>query len=231
MVSSLSSINPVASNFIQCKQSQTNVSKFIVRSTLGTSSDSRENQVNPSNNEKLHISRRVSFGIGAIALFPQLQTGPARADEEVTDNGWWITSHPLPVPKVTSKITNEETGKRSFLQTGIYMAKILPEGSAYRLKQCAFDLLAMKDLIYQGDVWPHIRRYLCLKSTFMYYDFDIVINAATDEQKPPLTDLANRLFDNAEMLLAAVVKKDEPLTKSIYADTEVILQEVMAKMA
>lgn len=80
------------------------------------------------------------------------------------------------------------------------MAKILPEGSAYRLKQCAFDLLAMKDLIYQGDVWPHIRRYLCLKSTFMYYDFDIVINAATDEQKPPLTNLANRLFDNAEMV-------------------------------
>ncbi|KAF3325353.1 psbQ-like protein 2 [Carex littledalei] len=226
MVSPLSGINAVASNFIQCKQSQTGVSKFIVRSTLGTSFDSRENQVNPSNYEKLLVSRRVCFGIGVIALFPQLQTGPARAE----DNGWWITG-PLPIPTVTSKITNEETGTRSFLQNGIYMAKILPEGSAYRLRQCAFDLLAMKDLIYQGDVWPHIRRYLCLKSTFMYYDFDIVISAANDEEKPPLTNLANRLFDNAELLLEAVVKKDEPLTKSIYADTEVILQEVMAKMA
>lgn len=97
---------------------------------------------------------------------------------------------------------NEETGTRSFLQTGIYLgANIGPEVSAYKLKQCAFDLLAMKDLIYQGDVWPHIRRYLCLKSTVMFYNFDMLIAGVTDEQKPVLTDLANRLFDNAEVVI------------------------------
>ncbi|KAJ1691668.1 hypothetical protein LUZ63_015823 [Rhynchospora breviuscula] len=230
MVSSLSGINAVASNFIHCKQLQTGVSKFTVRSTLGVSFDSRdENHVNPTNSEKLHVSKRMFFGIGAIAVFSSLPVGPTWA-EETTDNGWWLTS-PLPVPKVTSKIMNEETGTRSFLQKGIYIAKIGPQMSAYRLKQNAFDLLAMKDLIYQGDVWPYIRRYLCLKSTIMYYDFDTVISAATDEQKAPVTDLANRLFNNAETLLEAVKKHDDTMTKTLYADTEVILQEVMAKMA
>jgi photosystem II oxygen-evolving enhancer protein 3 len=100
---------------------------------------------------------------------------------------------------------NAETGTRSFLQKGIYLgADIGPEVSAYKLKQCAFDLLAMKDLIYQGDVWPHIRRYLCLKSTIMYYNFDKLITGIADEQKPTLTNLAYRLFDNAEMVVAVV---------------------------
>jgi photosystem II oxygen-evolving enhancer protein 3 len=100
---------------------------------------------------------------------------------------------------------NAETGTHSFLQKGIYLgADIGPQVSAYKLKQCTFDLLATKDLIYQGDVWPHIRRYLCLKSTIMYYNFDMLIAGITDEQKPALTSLANRLFDNAEMVIIVV---------------------------
>lgn len=101
--SSLSGINAVASNVIQCKPSQTGLSKFIVRSSLGTSFDSRENQVDPSDKklEKLHVSRRASFGIGAIALLSQLQAGPARAEEPSTFNGWWLNG-PIPSPTVTS---------------------------------------------------------------------------------------------------------------------------------
>uniref|UniRef100_A0A5K0W2P9 Uncharacterized protein n=1 Tax=Nymphaea colorata TaxID=210225 RepID=A0A5K0W2P9_9MAGN len=77
------------------------------------------------------------------------------------------------------------------------MAKVGPKGSAYRLKKTAFDLLGMGDIIDQ-DAWGYIRKYLRLKSTFMYYDFDKVITAAPADEREGLTNLANRLFDNVE---------------------------------
>lgn len=101
-----------------------------------------------------------------------------------------------------AEIENKDTGTRSFLRKGIFMADIGPQMTAYRLKHYAFDLLALADLIEQMDAWNYVRMYLCLRSTVMYYDFDIIISAAAADEKPRLTDLANRLFDSVEKVVA-----------------------------
>ncbi|KAJ8628979.1 hypothetical protein MRB53_022302 [Persea americana] len=177
------------------------------------------------NGLSIQSTRRAVIGLGLLAISMNY------SESSLADggNGWWIDG-PLPIPPVYNKIANEETGTRSFIKNGVYMADIGPEGSAYRLRKYAFDLLALEDLLGQ-DAWSHVRRYLRLKSTFMYYDFDKVITAAPAEQKQPLTDLANRLFDKVEKLEDAVKKHNELQTTSYYEDTKAILEEVMVKMA
>ncbi|KAK1281065.1 Beta-amylase [Acorus gramineus] len=128
------------------------------------------------------------------------------------------------------EIANEETGTRSFLKKGVYVANIGVQGSAYRLRQYAFDLLGLADLMGQ-DAWSYFSKYLCLKTTVMYYDFDKVISAANPDQKPALTDLANKLFDNVEKLQEAVKKQSMPETESCFAETTALLGEVMTRMA
>jgi photosystem II oxygen-evolving enhancer protein 3 len=68
----------------------------------------------------------------------------------------------------------------------------------------------------------------------MYYDFDKLITAAAaddDKQQQPYIDLANRLFDSFESLQQAVTAKDDPNITQRYADTKIILQELMTRMA
>ncbi|RWR84364.1 Photosystem II PsbQ [Cinnamomum micranthum f. kanehirae] len=170
----------------------------------------------PSENGlSIQSTRRAVVGLGLLAISMNY------SESSLADggNGWWIDG-PLPIPPVYNKIANEETGTRSFIKNGVYMADIGPEGSAYRLRKYAFDLLALEDLLGQ-DAWSHVRRYLRLKSTFI----------SPSEQKQPLTDLANRLFDKVEKLEDAVKKHNELQTTAYYEDTKAILEEVMVKMA
>jgi hypothetical protein len=78
----------------------------------------------------------------------------------------------------------------------------------------------------------YVNKYLRLKfqSTFMDYAFDKLITAADDDrQQQPYIDLANRLFDSFESLQQAVTAKDDPNITQRYADTKIILQELMTK--
>ncbi|CAM0905113.1 unnamed protein product [Alopecurus aequalis] len=183
--------------------------------------------------------RSACLGLGlGLATAALLHTAPARAadsdeDPEPANNGWWLTEFPLPVPKIRNKeINNGKTGTRSFVKNGIYMADIGPSfaAHAYRLRSSAFDLLALEDLLGK-EASNYVNKYLRLKATFIYYDFDKLLTAADSDAKPPLLDLANRLFDSFERLQAAVTTKDDADIGTCYADTKLILQEVMTRMA
>ncbi|KAG5255131.1 oxygen evolving enhancer family protein [Salix suchowensis] len=160
--------------------------------------------------KSFQTTRRLALGLASVALI-----GNSSAGVSLAEDNWWARDIPLPVPSVENKLANEETGTRSFLKKGIYMAN-----------RYAFDLLALEDLI-GPDTLNYVRKYLRIKSTFMYYDLDRIISAVPVDNKQPLTDLANRLFDNFEKLEDASRKKNLSDTKSSYRDTKVLLQEVM----
>ncbi|KAM6580419.1 hypothetical protein CsatA_004193 [Cannabis sativa] len=153
---------------------------------------------NDSQEHTLLTTRRLALGLASIALVGKTCNAVSFAE----DNDFWIDGR-IPLPSDNNKIDNENTDTPSFLKKRIFIADIGLKGRMYRLRKYAFDLLGKEDLIGE-DTLNYVQKFIKIKSTFMYYDFDKVITAAPVDDKQPLLDLANRLFDNVEKLDAAV---------------------------
>ncbi|KAE9450798.1 hypothetical protein C3L33_17301, partial [Rhododendron williamsianum] len=120
------------------------------------------------------------------------------------------------------------------------------KGSVYRIRKCAFDLLAIGDDLMDDDYsWDLVGRDLRLKSTFLYCDFRKMISSAPQDQKKGLTKLANKLFCSIEevckfiapysyfpalQLDEAVKIRSITLTHDRYTEAAGILHEVMELM-
>ncbi|XP_057961804.1 photosynthetic NDH subunit of lumenal location 3, chloroplastic-like [Malania oleifera] len=127
-------------------------------------------------------------------------------------------------------------------------------GSAFRIKNCAFDLLSSwEHLIMEDDdddddnvvrdpmaddagdddyEWLDLmQRDLRLKSTFLYCDFNQMISAAPhDDQSKSLTQLANKLLSSIQELDTASSSGCIHLIQDRYNDVAIILKEVVALM-
>ncbi|XP_057962592.1 photosynthetic NDH subunit of lumenal location 3, chloroplastic-like [Malania oleifera] len=108
--------------------------------------------------------------------------------------------------------------------------------SAFRIKNCAYDLLSTwENLIMEDDddydddeLWDWMQRDLRLKSTFFYSDFHRMISAAPhDDRKESLTQLANKLLSSIQQLEEAVSDRSTHLMRDRYDGAAVILKEVM----
>ncbi|RWR78571.1 Photosystem II PsbQ [Cinnamomum micranthum f. kanehirae] len=103
-------------------------------------------------------------------------------------------------------------------------------GSVCRIKKCVFDFLSIVDLMDDEDRWDLMGRDIRLRSTFLYCDFNQVISNAPKEEKQPLIDLANKLFQSIEELDYAVQIRSISLTQDRYDDAALVLKEVMTLM-
>ncbi|KAF4395894.1 hypothetical protein G4B88_028064 [Cannabis sativa] len=150
---------------------------------------------NDSQEHTLLTTRRLALGLASIALVGKTCNAVSFAE----DSDFWIDGR-IPLPSVNNKIDNENTDTPSFLKKRIFIADIGLKGRMYRLRKYAFDLLGMEDLIGE-DTLNYVQKFIKIKSTFMYYNFDKVITAAPVDDKQPLLDLANRLFDNVDKII------------------------------
>ncbi|KAJ0237314.1 Photosynthetic NDH subunit of lumenal location 3 [Hirschfeldia incana] len=205
------------------------IPKLLERSKTGKSSGFVSRKTDKvQEQDSVQFTRRMALGF-AVSIALTGAFGESNVSLAQDNNGFWIDG-PLPTPPIYNNIVNEQTGTRTFLKKGVYVADIGAKGRTYRVKKNAFDLLAMEDLI-GPDTLNYVKKYLRLKSTFLFYDFDNLISVAASQDKQPLIDLANRLFDNCEKLEDAAKRKDLAETEACYKDTKLILQEVMIRMA
>ncbi|XP_015689024.1 uncharacterized protein LOC102720952 isoform X2 [Oryza brachyantha] len=135
------------------------------------------------------------------------------------------------------KRARREEGHRTLAAAAAAMDRgVEVMGCVCRIKNCAVELLAMKeDLVIGMDdddrdlFWGDLR----LKTTFLYIDLSRVISSGeSDERREALTLLTNKLFYFLEELTDALTSGGSvSFTKLCYGDAAQALREVVAFLA
>ncbi|KAF3784237.1 Photosynthetic NDH subunit of lumenal location 3 [Nymphaea thermarum] len=109
------------------------------------------------------------------------------------------------------------------------MSSMEAKGSISRIRKCIRHLLTFGDQI-DGESWEFVAEDLRLRSTFLFCDFNRFIAASPEDQKQPLTELANKLFHCMEEMDEAVKCRSVELARACYNDATSVLQDILISL-
>lgn len=186
--------------------------------------------------ETIETSRRAMLGLIAAGL----ASGPfvrAVIAEEATKPKPKPKPKPIPIgppppPSGGLPGTLNSDVPRDFelpYKERFYIQPLPPQEAAQRAKESAKDIYHIKEYIDKKE-WPYIQNDLRLKTEYLRFDLNTVINSKPKEEKKSLKELADKLFQDMSNLDHAAKIKSTSEAQKYYAETVSTLNDVLAKL-
>lgn len=115
------------------------------------------------------------------------------------------------------------------LNQRFYLQPLPPAEAAARAKESAKEILNVKSQI-DKKAWPYVQNDLRLRAEYLRYDLNTVLASKPKEEKKPLKQLYDKLFQTISQLDYAAKTKDSPKAEKYYAETVAALNDVLSKL-
>uniref|UniRef100_A0A7C8YND1 16 kDa subunit of oxygen evolving system of photosystem II n=1 Tax=Opuntia streptacantha TaxID=393608 RepID=A0A7C8YND1_OPUST len=182
--------------------------------------------------DTIETSRRAMLGLVAAGLASGPLAWAAIAEEGTKFKPKPIPIGPPPPPSGGLPGTLNSDLPRDFqlpYKERFYLQPLPPQEAAQRAKESAQDIYHIKEYIDKKE-WPYVQNDLRLKTEYLRYDLNTVINSKPKEEKKYLKELTDKLYQNMANLDHAAKIKSTPEAEKYYAETVSSLNDVLAKL-